>query len=352
MRHLLVMVYPLATLLGFHLAGYWVFLTGAISGVALLLLDGLLPVLSSGRTLSYRPGSARGAEAVLWIYPAVHLAVLLTACHYLSTQDYLWWELAGLSYGLGLLGGACAFPVAHELIHRRETAARVLGTALLALPLYMHFRIEHVHGHHRHVASPADPATARLGESLYHFFRRSCVGGYLSAWRIELARLRRRQHACWGWRNRMLWYAAIQLSWLATVFAWFGPLAGTTMLIAAALAIFLLETINYIEHYGLQRRYDPSTQRYERVSSRHSWDCAQAATNAALFNLGLHSSHHADIRRPFTQLRAGRNNPTLPAGYFFMAALALFPPLWRRVMDPRAEFWLQPHLPLDQGPAP
>ncbi len=350
MSHALVLVYPLSVTLGVLWGGAWVFLTGAVSGIGLLLLDRALPVLKSAPA---KPGvGARVAETLLRSYPLIHMSVFVLALFRVAQRDFAWWELIGIIYGLALLNGACAFPAAHELIHRRSAIQRMTGTLLLLFPLYMHFRIEHVHGHHRHVATPQDPASARLGESLYAFFVRSLVGGFFSAWRIETRRLRRQGQSPWSGRNRMIVFSVTQCVALLGVGLGLGGTALGVWIGAALLSIFLLETINYLEHYGLQRCWDACSQRYEPVTAMHSWDAPQRATNAALFNLGLHAWHHKDVSLPFTQLSARSNGPRLPYGYFEMAAIALMPPLWRQLMDARAKQWrsaTDPHYHLDTG---
>lgn len=341
MKHAVVLAYPLSLLIGVIHGGMWVFLTGLISGVGLLLIDRILPPLAGAQHAS--SNQAAVAERILALYPAIHTVVFVFTLWAIAQRDFAAWELAGLIYGLALLTGAGAFPAAHELIHRRAPTQRACGVFLLLFPLYMHFRIEHVHGHHRNVATPLDPASARLGESVYAFFLRSLSLGFINAWRIERARLQRRGLRGWSWRNRMLQYTLIQGAALSGVAYALGQRALLVWLAAALLSVFLLETINYLEHYGLQRRWDAQLKRYEAVGPAHSWNAPQAATNAALFNLGLHANHHRDVGLSFTQLASRAAGPQLPFGYFEMAAIALVPPLWRRLVDPRVP-------PINAGP--
>jgi alkane 1-monooxygenase len=244
-------------------------------------------------------------------------------------------ELVGYIVAVGITGGVIGITVAHELIHRPDRGDRWLGGALLVMVFYLHWAIEHVSGHHRRVATREDPATARLGEALHAFIVRSVSQGFVSAWRIEAARNRRRGVTS-PLRNRVI-PSVFASCLLATAFGvGLGPRAALFFLAQSAVAIGFLETVNYIEHYGLERRQlKPGV--YERVTPLHSWNASQWLTNAVLFNLQRHSDHHAVAARPYYQLRHHAEAPQLPAGYAGMALLALVPPLFRRVMNPRVE---------------
>src|SRR5262249_10235402 len=213
--------------------------------------------------------------------------------------------------------------IAHELIHRNAAIDRVLAWVLLGHVGYMHWAIEHVAGHHRRVATPDDPATARLGESLPAFLVRSFLGGYRSAWGIEVARLQRRGGAARSaLRNRVLWGTLAPLVLAGALGAWLGPRAALLYLGQCLIAIALLEIINYVEHYGLERRLlRPGV--YERVSPLHSWNASHRLTNALLFNLQRHSDHHVWPQRPYHILRHFDESPQLPFGYAAIALLAV-----------------------------
>jgi alkane 1-monooxygenase len=199
---------------------------------------------------------------------------------------------------------------------------------------YLHWGIEHVSGHHRRAATPEDPATARYGEALPAFLVRSVTGSFVSAWRIEVARNERRGRSPLG--NRVLWGVVVSCGLTLAIGLALGPKAVAFFLAQSAVAIVLLETINYVEHYGLERRQiRPGV--YERVTPLHSWNSSQRLTNTLLFNLQRHSDHHAHAARPYYQLRHYPESPQLPTGYAGMALLAMVPPLWRRVMNPRVQ---------------
>lgn len=242
-------------------------------------------------------------------------------------------ELIGTVLAVGITGGVIGINVAHELVHRASRLDRTLGKLLLMMVCYFHWATEHVAGHHRRVATPEDPATARLGESLPAFLVRSVAQTFASSWRIEAQRNARRGVRS-PLKNPMLWGALASCSIAAAMYVGFGWQAMWFFVAQSAVAIAFLETINYIEHYGLERRLmRPGV--YERVTPLHSWNASQWLTNALLFNLQRHSDHHAFAARPYYQLRHHPEAPQLPTGYAGMALLAMVPPLWRRVMDPR-----------------
>jgi alkane 1-monooxygenase len=221
------------------------------------------------------------------------------------------------------------------MVHSPDPRERALGLALLGSVFYMHFRIAHVHGHHRRAATPEDPASARLGEGLYAFLVRSVAGQFREAWAFEARRLQRTGRPVRGAGNRMIGYLAIE----AVLLVAFG-LASTRALVfliaVAAIAVLLLESFNYVAHYGLTRRIGPDG-RAERLSAHHSWNSKRRMNNASLFNMGRHSDHHRRMTRPYDRLESLPGAAELPSGYASALVTALIPPLWHRVMDPRAE---------------
>ncbi len=254
------------------------------------------------------------------------------------------WAYAGLglvgNLGLALTVGTVAgigINTAHELGHKKEKHERWLAKIALAQSFYGHFYIEHNRGHHVRVATPEDPASSRVGESVYAFLPRTVVGSLKSAWRLEQPRFKRRQQSHWTIRNDVL------NAWLMSVVLWgallavFGLGILPYLVIQAFLGIMLLEVVNYLEHYGMRRqRTGPDgTGRYERVRPSHSWNSNNVATNVLLYHLQRHSDHHANPTHRYQTLRDFEESPVLPTGYAGMIVLALFPPLWRKVMDPR-----------------
>jgi len=284
------------------------------------------------------PGRAARAafRAAIWLAAPVQAALLLWGASVVVQPSSALVEKVGATVSVGLVGGVLGITAAHELIHRRSRIDRAFGAIILAMVSYLHWMIEHLAGHHRRVATPNDPATARLGEPLPAFVARSVAGGYRSSWSIEAARLERARPGAGApaLRNRVLWLTVAPFVLAAALAAVFGPAAAVFFFAQSLIAVLLLETVNYIEHYGLERRLvGPGV--YERVTPIHSWNASHRMTNWLLFNLQRHSDHHVSPARAYYELRQFDASPQLPFGYAGMALLAFVPPLWRRVMDPR-----------------
>lgn len=245
-------------------------------------------------------------------------------------------EFAGLTLSLGMACGILGINVAHELGHRRKKYEQNLAKSLLLTSLYTHFFIEHNRGHHTHVATEHDPASSRYGESLYRFFPRTILGSWVNAWKLEASRLGKQGKRWLTWENEMIRLQVLQVAFVALIGAVFGWVGLLGFLGAAAVGGLLLETVNYIEHYGLsrQRREDGG---FERVLPIHSWNSNHTFGRAVLFDLTRHSDHHAHARRPYQVLRHFDESPQLPTGYPGMMALAWFPPLFFAVMHRHIE---------------
>lgn len=252
-----------------------------------------------------------------------------------------WFVDAGLGPGgrigwvlsQGVVSGVLAINVAHELIHKAGHLEPAAGGVLLCTVGYFGFKVEHVRGHHVHVATPRDASSARLGETVYGFVVRALFRNTVNAWRLEAERLAQLALPAFHWRNELLGWA---LLWIAFgVGAWsIGGTGGLAFFgLQGLFAAISLEIINYIEHYGLERRLVDG--RYERVSHHHSWNANYLLSNLLLFQLQRHSDHHAHARRRYQALLHHADSPQLPGGYAAMFVLALLPPLWRRVIDPR-----------------
>jgi alkane 1-monooxygenase len=313
--------------------GWWTFLPVVVVFVGVPILDALGGVAESARV---SPDLDRNGwfKAVTWAWVPVQLATLVWVLATARMGRLDTYEVIGMTVSMGVIGGALGITFAHELVHRRQAFERALGEILLASVSYAHFAIEHVHGHHRHVATPHDPATARLGESYYRFLPRTLVGSVTSAWHLEVERLARRGHPALTPANRMLRYGLTQLLLYPLVWAIFGRVGVAVFAGQAIVAISLLEVINYVEHYGLMRK-EIAPGEYERVAPRHSWDSSYRVSNWMLINLARHSDHHCAAAKRYQSLELAPGAPQLPAGYGAMFLLALIPPLWFRVMDPR-----------------
>jgi alkane 1-monooxygenase len=268
-----------------------------------------------------------------YVFIPIQYAGLILACYLWSSGDLSVLDSLGLAFTVGVVGGI-AINTAHELGHKRAGSERWLSRVALAQTGYGHFFIEHNRGHHVRVATPEDPASSRLGESFWAFLPRTVSGSLTSAWGIECARLDRVGKSHWSWHNDLLSAWAMTVALFGGLAIAFGPVVLPYLLLQAVLGFSLLEVVNYLEHYGL-RRNKREDGRYERCLPEHSWNSNNVASNVLLYHLQRHSDHHANPTRRYQALRHVEEAPQLPTGYAGMIVLAWFPPLWRRVMDPR-----------------
>ncbi|QWC86849.1 fatty acid desaturase [Nocardioidaceae bacterium] len=274
---------------------------------------------------------------VTYAYLPIQYVGFIGAFALIGLNDSLpWYAKLGIAVSIGCVGGI-GINTAHELGHKKESHERWLAKIALAQVAYGHFYIEHNRGHHVRVATPEDPASSRLGETFYAFWPRTVSGSLTSAWSIEKKRYARKDTHPFHLGNDVL------NAWLMTAVLWGGIIAAfgwitiPFLLVQAVVGFSLLEVVNYMEHYGmLRQKVGPEgRRRYERCDPSHSWNSNNIATNVLLYHLQRHSDHHANPTRRYQALRDFEESPVLPTGYAGMILLALFPPLWRRVMDRR-----------------
>lgn len=318
--HLLGLLTPLVVIAGSLAGGPW-----TVSGLVYGFVLGPVLDVALGRTKPPRPPreSGRPFEALLYVHAALHF-VALAALMYRASLDgaaLTTWAAAGST---GLSSGASGIIVAHELGHRRPgSVAWWLGQANLLSVLYLHFTTEHNHTHHRLVATPQDPASARRGESLWGFLARTVPSQFLDALRVQASKGRT------GWSNPVGRGMLAQIALVTALALWLGRWPTAAFLLQATIAIFVLEYINYIRHYGLERDVG------ERQTERHSWQAEERWSRWTLLELTRHPAHHLKASVPFWQLRPYEDAPSLPSGYYGCFWIAAIPPLWRRVMEPR-----------------
>ena len=236
----------------------------------------------------------------------------------------------------GIVSATLAINVGHELIHRRSRLENWGGGLLYASVCYPGFKVEHVRGHHVTVSTPEDASSARFGQSLYQFLPHAYKHNFLNAWKLEALRLRKKGLPALHWRNELIWWHLVSLGLVAGFGLGFGWAGLAFYLGVCWMSFTTLEIINYVEHYGLHRRL-LSNGKYERTTPAHSWNSNQLLTNMGLFHLQRHSDHHAFPDRRYQVLRHYDQAPQLPTGYAGMYLLALVPPLWFKVMNPRVE---------------
>ncbi|MCV2872424.1 alkane 1-monooxygenase [Defluviimonas sp. WL0050] len=284
---------------------------------------------------------------ITMIWFPIQAVTLYGMIWYVTRADHLvTWEKIVLFFGVGVISGSIGITYAHELMHQKNRLERWLGDLLLATVLYSHFRTEHLLVHHRYVGTPRDAVTARYNEGFHRMFFRVLTEGPGSAWRAEKQLLSRAGRSPLHGSNPFWRYGALQLLALVLAFA-IGGWAGLGLFIwQAFVAIWQLELVNYVEHYGLTRRH-LGEGKYEHVLPRHSWNADHKVTNWMLINLQRHSDHHykPDRRFPLLQTYSADEAPQLPIGYPGMTALAMVPPLWRRRMNPRVRAWRKKYYP-------
>jgi alkane 1-monooxygenase len=268
-----------------------------------------------------------------YLYLPLQLVGLVLAARLAVHGGLSGWSQLGLALTVGTVAGV-GINTAHELGHKRDRLERRLSKVALAQTGYGHFYVEHNRGHHSRVSTPEDPTSARLGESFWRFLPRTVLGSVRSAWGIAAAAQRRKGQRVWSLRNDVLNAWALSVLLFGGIVVWLGVGVIPFLVVQAVFGFTLLEVVNYIEHYGLLRQR-VANGRYERCRPTHSWNSNNLASNLVLYHLERHSDHHANPTRRYQSLRHFDDAPQLPSGYALMICLAVVPPLWRQVMDPR-----------------
>lgn len=314
----LALVIPISAYISLKLGGSYSFLAVLVSFGLLPLFEAVFPLARKNPKESDLLESSLFYDLLVYLMVPLQYFLVLTFC--LNFKLAPWWEMLGMISALGMCCGVIGINVGHELGHRKKGFEQLFAKLLLATSLYHHFFVEHNKGHHRHVATPKDPSSARLNQNIFSFWWQSLTGSFLSALRLD--------------KKEVLIWLGLQGLGVATIGFFFGPIVMIGFLGAALFGALLLESVNYIEHYGLQRNLNPSG-RYEKVRPVHSWNSDHVLGRLILFNLTRHSDHHAFADRPYQALRTYRDIPHLPTGYPGMILLALIPPLFFRTMNPR-----------------
>lgn len=336
LRYLFAYTLPLSAIVSLYFTGWWSFSTVIYAFGLIPILDQIIPQPRSndrGEESDHRLVN-RFFDYLLYFNAPLLFGIVGYFLYLVSSGELQGFELLGLTLSVGIVSGTLGINVAHELGHRIRREEQVLAQALLLPSLYLHFFIEHNRGHHKHVGTPQDPATSRRGEMLYSFWPRSVVGGYINAWRLEHRRLLRAQSHWLSWDNQMLRFTLLEVSVLLLVYFVFGGSGLGFFVLQAVVGMLLLESVNYVEHYGLQRLKLPNG-RYEPVSPRHSWNSEHEVGRIVLYELTRHADHHHKATRPYQTLRYLPESPELPFGYPASILLALVPPLWFSVMNKR-----------------
>jgi alkane 1-monooxygenase len=257
---------------------------------------------------------------------------LVWGIHYVQTHNLNIFNKIGILFIMANFQGS-SINLSHEIFHKPNLFENIVGTLNLSKNLYMHFFIEHNYGHHKMVATPNDPATSRLNETLYTFLPRTLYGGFASAWHIENERCLEKYKSKYCVYNRMIYFTLLYVLIPATVACVFSVETMAYFLFVSLTSILFLEVINYIEHYGLQRK-ETSPGVFENVTIHHSWNAPHRISNYLLFKLQRHSDHHENSFKPYQILCSYDESPALPQGYTVCILLSLFPKLWMEIMNP------------------
>ncbi len=328
-------------LIGATFGGFWVVLVPIYGWLGFTLLDAVLGKNDTNADPQTKEDDLIWYQLITLIWFPLQILVLLLLLWYVPRAGHLGLgEKLGLFFGMGVISGTIGINYSHELMHQKSRLERWLGDLLLAGVLYSHFRSEHLRVHHLYVGTSRDPVTARYNEGFHRFFPRVLWQSLRSSWKAEAQMLARGNRPIWHPTNPFWRYAVLQAAMLLCAFFLSGWEGVGLFTFQAFVAVWQLELVNYIEHYGLTRRH-LGEGKYEHVRPRHSWNASLQASNWLLINLQRHSDHHykPDRRFPLLQTYSEEEAPQLPHGYPAMTALAMIPPLWRRVMNPRVRAW-------------
>lgn len=338
LKYLFAYLVPYSAFVAIYNGGFWSPLTFIIAFVILPLFE----LFFKGNTDNFSKEQEQVKKKESRFDWMVYLNVLLQwgivafFLYRVAFTELSNWEFAGMILSVGICCGVLGINVAHELGHRRKKYEQWMAKALLLSSLYMHFFIEHNRGHHKNVSTDLDPASSRKNEPIYLFYFRSIIGSYLHAWKLENDRLKKAGKSIFTLENEMIRYHIWEGALVVGIFTFLGLKAGIAFLCVAAGGYLLLESVNYIEHYGLRRK-ELSPGRFEKTMPWHSWNSNHTFGRIFLYDLTRHSDHHYLASRKYQVLRHMNDAPQLPTGYPGAILLALVPPLWFNIMNKRVD---------------
>lgn len=337
LKYLFAYTIPVATLVSITSEGFFTYATPIYAFIFIPTLELIFKDVDSKE--EYTKSEVQNKlsntffDILLYLNIPFVFGLLILGLFNLNQLELDLFETVGMVLSLGILLATNAINVGHELGHRKSFIERCLSKLLYLPCLYMHFYIEHNFGHHNNVATPKDPATAKFNQTVYSFWFTSVIGQYISAWRLQLQLLKIKNSRFFSFKNDMLYYTIFELAYLFVVYSFFGLYGLFLAVIIGILSFLFLETINYIEHYGLLRNKLPSG-RYERVQSHHSWNSNHFIGRIVLYELTRHSDHHYKASKKYQILENKRESPQLPYGYPTSILLALVPWLWFSLVNP------------------
>jgi len=335
-KYIIPFIFFIGAIRSFNSTGWVVWIPMLIAWVVIPLLELLIKPDPANMSSAEEELSKKNKtyDILLYLIVLLQFAALYEFLDGMK-QDVLGWpDRAGRIAVMGLLCGTFGINVGHELGHRVNSLEQSMAKALLLTSLYMHFFTEHNKGHHKRVATPEDPSSARYNEPVYFFYFRTIVLSYISAWHIANDEVQKKNRPVFSIYNEMIQFTLIQLGFITLIFLVFGGPVLLYFLVAAFMGILLLETVNYIEHYGLLRK-STGEGKYERAMPAHSWNSDHVLGRIFLFELSRHSDHHYMASRKYQVLRHHDDAPQMPTGYPGMMLLSLLPPLWFYVMNRR-----------------
>ncbi len=333
-KYLLVFLLPLAVFVAFKNNGWWTFFPIFVSFGIVPILELFLEPDRANLEKEEKEAAKTDLffDRLLYFAVATQIGFLLFFLIVIKETPEWSLEFFGRILSMGLMCGTFGINIGHELGHRSKRWHRILGEILLLTSMEMHFLLFHNGGHHNNVATRDDPATARVGEWVYTFWFRSQIGGYLQAWHMETKRLKKKGQQFMSFANRMMIYTLAEFALALGIYISLGWVVFLAFFLSACFGIILLETVNYIEHYGLLRSKTESGK-YERVLPKHSWNSDHVLGRIFLFELSRHSDHHYKASKHYQILESLPDSPQMPTGYPGMMVLSLFAPIWVKFMN-------------------
>ena len=337
LKYLMSYTIAIVTIVGILLGGEYAYMTVIYAFVFIPALEMLLK--ESNEEMSDEVKKNRSMDIFFDILLYLNIP-LVFSIFFLSLNLLLYssssFEIVGIIASTSIMMATNGINVAHELGHRKSFFSRTCSKLLLMPSQYMHFYIEHNFGHHVNVGTAEDPATAKYKQSLYSFWITSVIGQYIGAWKLQLKLLKISKYKFFSIKNDMMFYVIFQLMFIYLIYFNYGITVTIYSLIISIISFLFLETINYIEHYGLSRKKDKNG-RYERVKTIHSWNSNHVVGRLVLYELTRHSDHHFISSKKYQVLESIDESPQLPYGYPTSILLSMVPPLWFKIMNPRVE---------------
>ncbi|MFD1316062.1 alkane 1-monooxygenase [Namhaeicola litoreus] len=336
LKYLAAYINPALAVFGLYAGGIWSFTNVIFVFLMVPLIDHFSK--NNPNNLSEDEKVSKGKQKyfdwILYFNLPILLFVILLFGTFLDQKDFSLTEIIGNTWSVGIVVGTCGINVGHELGHRKSNFDQLMAQLLLTPALYTHFFVEHNRGHHKYVATSIDPATAQKGEILYFFWFKSILKSYMSAWNIQLNLLNKKNLSFLSFKNTMLNLTFLMLFYLIVLLTLFSFVTVMIIVCSGIIGVLLLETINYLEHYGLRRNTLPNAG-FERVKPKHSWNANFNFGRIVLYELTRHSDHHFLASKKYQLLDNHEDSPQLPYGYPAMMLVALIPPLWFKIMNPR-----------------